>query len=64
MELQNKRLRRAVYLLELVLLEAVAVSDRDHHILLGCDVVLVRRHSEDVPLPQEDLLIVDSLAEE
>ena len=64
MELQNRRLRRAVYLLELVLLEAVAVSDRNHHVLFGGDMVLVSRHSKDVALTQEDLLVVDCLAEE
>ena len=58
MELQNRRLRRAVYLLELVLLEAVAVSDGNHHVLLGGDVVLVSRHSKDVALTQEDLLVI------
>ena len=58
MELQNRRLRRAVYLLELVLLEAVAVSDGNHHVLLGGDVVLVSRHSKDVALTQEDLFVI------
>lgn len=64
MELQNRRLRRAVYLLELVLLEAVAVSDRNHHVLFGSDMVLVSRHSKDVALSQEDLLVIYSLTKE
>ena len=64
MELQNRILRRPVYLLELVLLEAVAVSDRNHHVILGGDVVLVSRHTQDVALTQEDLLVIQGLTEE